>query len=211
MAAGAERAVGGQRDSAILACREQAGAVFEGAELHLVHHRACLGDRQHRIDLLGAEVGDPDRARVAAIVRLLHPGPGPGRPVLRPVHEVEVDLVHAEAAQAPLDLGRRVVATGEELRGDEHVLTRDSALTQRLADAGLVAVGLGRVDVAVAGLERPAHRVLAFRAILDLPDTEAEHRHLGAVGERSGLVKPRVHGHGASFIRGLLRSFPELI
>ena len=93
-------------------------------------------------------------------------------------------------AQALLGLGDRVLAARVELGGDEHLVARHAAVPQRLADARLVAVGLGGVDVPVPELERPAHGVHARRPVRHLPDAEPEHGQLVSVGELREL-----HGH----------------
>jgi hypothetical protein len=99
------------------------------------------------------------------------------------VHHVQVDVVDAELFEAAFSLRNRVLAAGPELCGDEYLLARDAALAQALPDAVLVAVGLGRVDVPVSELERPADRVDAFGSVRHLPDAEPEHRHLVPVRE----------------------------
>ena len=99
--------------------------------------------------------------------------------------DVEVDLVHAQPFEAALRLGLRVLARREELGREEDLIARHVAVAQRAADALLVAVGLRRVDMAVAELERRADRVLALRAVRHLPDAEAEQRDLVAVGEHT--------------------------
>src|SRR5271166_6702215 len=131
---------------------EQLASVLERAELDLVEGRWDRGGRDHLVQLADIEVGDADRARVAELASPLHARPGPERTALGPVDDVEVDVVEAEPPQAPLSLGGRIRARGIELGRDEHVLARDAALTQRTADALLVAVGLGGVDVPVAEL-----------------------------------------------------------
>ena len=183
-----------------LARGEQPAAVFERAELDLVDDRSRGGDPEQLVDLGDAEVGDADRAGVAALPGLLHARPGPRRPTLRPVDDVQVDVVDAEPPEAVLGLARRIGVAREELGRDEHLLPGDAALAQRPADALLVAVGLRRVDVAVAELERPAHGVLALRPVGYLPDAESQHGNLLAVAE---LVERLVVGQVA-----LLNSFP---
>src|SRR4029077_16949716 len=79
---------------------------------------------------------------------------------------------------------------------------RHATLAQRLADARLVAVGLGGIDVPVPELERPAHGVHAYRPVRHLPDAEPEHGQLVAVAERDGPAVPGqragVHARDAS-------------
>jgi hypothetical protein len=64
MAAGAQRAVGLERDAALLARLEQAPAELERAELDLVDDRWRLDVREQLVELGKAEVRDADRARV---------------------------------------------------------------------------------------------------------------------------------------------------
>ena len=105
-------------------------------------------------------------------MRPLHARPRPGRSTLRPVYEVEVDLVESEPAQALLCFGLRILRPWIELGRDEDLLARQAAGAQGLADGLFVAVGLRRVDVTVAELERPAHRFLGLLAGPNLPDAE---------------------------------------
>src|SRR5439155_27200201 len=152
------------------ACVEQAAPVLERTELDLVDGGRNAGLRQYGVELGGIEVAHADRSRQPSFVRTLHAWPHPSRPALRPVDEVEVDPVHPEPAQALLCLGLRVLGPRIELRRDEHLVSRQPAVAKRLADALLVAVALGRIDVAIAQLERPAHGVFRLLAGMDLPD-----------------------------------------
>src|SRR5579864_2155480 len=127
-----QRAVGLERNPAPATRLEQSLAVLVGAELDLVNHGHNRCARKHLLQLAGVEVGDTDRARIAKLARLLHPGPRPGRAARWPVDDVEVDVVDAETLQAPFDLCNRVRPRRKELRGDEHVLARNAALAQTL-------------------------------------------------------------------------------
>ena len=185
MASGSKRAVRLHDDALLLCSRQQLAAELKGAELHLVHHRlvVCRGD--HLLQLVNVEVGHADRAGVAELTSPFHPGPCPGRTALRPVDDVEVDVIDAEAPEAALKLGDRVCAPWIELRGDEHLVARHSALLQSTPHALLVAVRLGGIDMPVAELERPTNRVDRRDADRNLPDAEAKHRDLVAIRERS--------------------------
>jgi hypothetical protein len=90
------------------------------------------------------------------------------------MHDVQVNLIDAESAQALLGLGERVPARGVELRGEKNLLAGNAALAQSTPNALLVAVSLRRIDVAVPKLQCPADGVLALGTIGDLPDAEAE-------------------------------------
>src|SRR3954468_9579860 len=186
MPAGAERAVRLNRDIVLLALLEQFLAVLERAELHLIHDGPDLGHRHHLVELGHAEVRDADRARIAGLFRALHSRPGPRRAALRPVDDVQVDLVEAEPLETALRLGFRIVVARIELRGDEDLPARHAAVAKRTTDALLVPVCLRGIDVAVAELERPANRILRLGPVRDLPDAEGEERDLVAVGEYAG-------------------------
>ncbi len=112
------------------------------------------------LEVLDAEVGDADRARAPFLVDAFEGTPGVDEAVFarhRPVDQVEVDVVEAEAAETGLEgrQSRVVTLLGvPELGRDEDVLAGDARGRDRGADALLVAVGPGGVDVAVAGIER---------------------------------------------------------
>ena len=121
---------------------------------------SCSASRLQPLQVLDAEVGDADRAAAALALDPFEGAPGVEVALLgrqRPVDQVEVDVVEAEPAAALLEgLQGRVVALLRvpELGGDEDLLARDPGGGDRGADAGLVAVGGGGVDVAVAGRQR---------------------------------------------------------
>ena len=96
--------------------RQQAAPVLHGAELDLVNHGHGAADGDDRVDLGRAVVGHADRLREAALQRPLHAGPRPERAAPRPVHQVEVDLVEAEPAQALLQFCGRVLARRGRIR-----------------------------------------------------------------------------------------------
>src|SRR5450756_3118647 len=141
MAARAERAVGLKHDAEPLAGVEQPAPVLERAELHLVDDGCRRARRDDLVKVRLAEVGDADGGGEPALPRLLHPWPGPQRAALRPVHQVQVDLVDPEPPQALLKLRDGVLAPGVELRGDEHLAAVHAAVVQRLPHARLVAIG----------------------------------------------------------------------
>src|SRR5262245_35760809 len=123
---------------------------------------------------------------MSTVACYLHAWPGPGRTALRPVDDVQVDVVDVQLLQAALDRCDGILPPGMELGRDEHLFARNAALEQPLADALLVAVGLCRVDVSVSELERPAHRIDAFPAVLNLPDAESEQRYFVPVRKHTG-------------------------
>src|SRR5204863_2589059 len=95
VSAGPERAVRLEGDVVLLAGLEHRSPVLEGAELHLVDHWRDGGDGEQRLQFADVEVGDADRAGVAQLARPFHARPGPGGTALRPVDDVQVDVVDA--------------------------------------------------------------------------------------------------------------------
>ena len=128
------------------------------------------------------------RARLLLVDALEGP-PGIDEAVLarhRPVDQVEVDVVEPESLEARLEGGQgRVVALLRvpQLGGDEDVLAGQARGGERRADAGLVAVGGGGVDVAVAGVKRLLDDPLGVLG-RDLEDAEPELGNLDAIVER---------------------------
>src|SRR6266480_6386364 len=124
---GSEWTVGLGDDVASVCGFEQTSPVLERAELHLVDDGRIARDRKDGVELLDTEVRYADRPRVPQFLGPLHARPRPGRTALRPVNDVEVDVVDAQALQALLRLDHRVLAAWVELGRDEHVLARDTA------------------------------------------------------------------------------------
>ena len=155
--------------------------------------------RKDGVEVRNAEVGDADGAGIPLLLCSLHPVPRPGRAALRPVDDVEVHGVDAEALEAALHLRLRVAVAGVELRGDEHLLARQADLTKGASDAALVPVCLGGVDLAISRLESPAHGVFAGPPVWYLPHAEPEKRDLVAVGQHSipSVCRYRAWRHGA--------------
>jgi hypothetical protein len=136
---------------------------------------------------MGVEVRDADRLGPAGAVDLLQRLPRldvvdvDGRQ--RPVDEEQVDVVELQLGERPVEGPERVVPAVEavvELGGHEDLLARDAGVADALADALLVPVHLGGVDVPVTDLQGGLHRLRGLLR-LDLVDAEAELRDLHAV------------------------------
>ena len=155
-----------------------------GVHLDLVHRRGHVRLRGEPREVGDLEVGDADRTGPAVGLELLERLPGGDEVAVvprrqRPVDEEQVDLVEARARTG---CGRRPCGR-RRARGSRcsacwsrtDVVAGDAGRGDRLADALLVAVHLGGVDVPVAGLERLAGDL---RGVLrwDLEDAEAELR-----------------------------------
>ncbi len=107
---------------------------------------------------------------------------------MRPVDQVQVDVVQAELAERGVEgAQRRVVPLlgVPQLGGDEQLLARQARGGQRPAGALLVGVDRGGVDAAVSGLQRGGDG-RGRLGVRHLPDAEAELRHPHAVVEGDG-------------------------
>ena len=134
-------------------------------QLDLVHRRHRVGLGGQPLQVLDLEVRDADRARAAVLAELLERPPG--RDVVAvvergegPVDEEQVDVVEAQLGERAVERPAGVVGPVEavvQLAGHEDVAAVEPGRADRLADAPLVAVHLGGVDVPVADLQRLAH------------------------------------------------------
>lgn len=126
-------------------------------------------------------------------------------PGLRAVDDHQVDDVEAERSQRSLDarLGLGVALDpGVDLGRDEEFVARDAAVAQAFADAALIAVGLGRVDVAVADLHRLPDG-LRDLAIVDPPGAQAELGNADPIGERVGFTQHHSDLSAGSSVAGV--------
>src|SRR3954471_13770542 len=120
-------------------------------ELDLVDRGTTVGLGFQPLQIVDAEVRDADRPGIPLVPNPLEGAPRVDEAVVRgnrPVDQVQVDVVHAEAPEA---LGthteRRVesVARVPELRRDEDLVARDPRAGDRFSHALLVAVRRGGV------------------------------------------------------------------
>jgi hypothetical protein len=86
------------------------------------------------------------------------------------VDQIEVDVVEAQPRQALLEFARGTHVRGQQLGRHEHLLAREAASLERGAHALLVAIQRGRVDVAIAGFQRPLYGLLGLASGGHLPD-----------------------------------------
>jgi len=106
----------------------------------------------------------------------------------------EVKVLETKTLQHLVQLlGRDVFAVliGPELAGHPDTVTRDTAVLDGAADAALIAVCVGRVDVAVTGLQGRQHRIVSDFSFGDRIDAEAELGHHDAIVKGKGGL---VHG-----------------
>jgi hypothetical protein len=158
-------------------------------ELDLVHRRGDAGGVGDAGQVCLGEVGDADRSDQALLLAVDERPPRLRVQVpagVRPVDQMEVYVVGAEALERAADRGDRVVvrvvASGH-LRGDPHLLAGQPGAANRLAHLALVLVVHRGVEQAVAGLECLSHRLDAVLAP-QRDRAEADRREGGAVVER---------------------------
>jgi len=131
-----------------------------GTQLNLVHVRRDTGLVEHALQMGRLEVGCANGAESGVFEHRLETPQCIDVAILvrvRPMHQQEIDVVDAQSLQA-----RFVRVTDAidamppaiELRGDEDLGPIDTRVPDGLSDRILIAVVLGRVDQAVAGLER---------------------------------------------------------
>ena len=192
--------VGLDADALRLAELQQLAGRVPGVDQQLVHVRGHLGVLEQVLEVGAQEVRHPDGADGPGPVRLLEGAPHLAvllgvvagaelGPRLRGVDEHQVDVVQPHRLQRLLDRGDRalvVLDLGGDLRRDEQLLAGDPGSAHSLADAALVAVGLGGVDVAVADLDRRTDGVRGL-VVVDEPGAEPEAGDPGAAGEGIGL------------------------
>jgi hypothetical protein len=177
------------RDAVLASVRGDLAVLEVGMQLDLVHRRDGVRLGGEPLEMLDLEVRDADRSRAAVGVELLERIPRRDEVAAvqrrqRPVDEEEVDVVGAELLERPVECTPRVVRLVEavvELARDPDIVAVEPRGGDRGADAVLVAVHLGGVDVAIAGLERSRGRTLGVGARADLEDAEPELRDAAAV------------------------------
>ena len=151
------------RDAVRLAVRAHLVVGEVRVQLDLVDRRHDVGLGGQALEVRDLEVRDADRAGAAVALELLERLPRRDEVAVverrqRPVDEEQVDVVEAERRQRPVERARaRRRARWKPLLS--LLVTKTSPRSRpdartRLADARLVAVHLGGVDVAVADLER---------------------------------------------------------
>ena len=112
------------------------------------------------------------------------------RSATRPMNQIQIHILQPQTLQARIDpLLHALVPRVIELGGNPDLRARDPGVADGGADFGFVAVGEGRVDVAVAGFEGGEDGVVDFVGG-GLPGAEADNGDLGA----------RVEGRGAPWV-----------
>ena len=171
-----------------------------------------------------AKVGDTNVLHLARLGQLLHLLPRVdvvpalmvllqvlGRGAARPVDQVQVDVVEPEALETRVDaLLHALVPRVVELGGDPDFSAGYAGVADAGANLGLVAVGEGGVDVAVAGLEGREDGVVDLIGP-GLPGAEADDGDLGARVEGRGAPGGVLVGaSGGEFEETELGSFVEV-
>ena len=190
-----ERAVALDQHAAVGVRGQQRRVITGRAPRDLVDRGALAGRRDQLVDLGDAVVAHPDAAAQALVSQReeLTPQRHQGPPAWRPVHQPQVDVGHAEGAQALVQVGAGAVGVARlQLGGDEHLAAVQAAVPDGPADLGLVAVHGGGVDVPVAELQGVRDGLVGAPA-RQLPGAEPDHRH----GDPGTQVCHRNIGHSA--------------
>src|SRR5829696_2239095 len=204
-----EGGIGLDDDVVLGALPNGVGRVESDEPADLVDHGLRLACREEAVEVLGPEVRYADGLDPTVGQELLHGLPD--LPVLLPavladivprprrVDEVEVEIVQADLAYCGLELLERLVVClrlGRQLRGDVDLLPRNARVAHRAPDGGLVVVGPGRVDVAVAHPQGVSDGVVTLFALRDQPGAEPDLGNLVSVAE--GVVLDQ-HAHQFSY------------
>ena len=157
--------------------------LLEDMGLDLVHGGLHAGEVLDVQIAVRAKVGNADGTNFSGVVELLHGAVGAVIIAEGLVDQQQVQVIGLQLAQGFLNgsLGLFVTGVGDpHLRGQEELLAGQAARGQRFAHAFLVAVGLGRVDAAVAHVDGVQHAALGVLR-RGLVDAVAQLRHLDAV------------------------------
>jgi hypothetical protein len=150
--------------------------------LDLIGKHRRVEDITGPVDVRWLEIRDTDPFDQAIVVQLIECRKGLGGFVLtgRPVDVEQVDVVRAEFVETLIG-GLDDIVVSEvadpDFRGEKDILAGHVCGGDTLTDGRLVAVGLGGVDVAVAGLKRRGDTLGTLVVVFVLPGSQSEHRH----------------------------------
>ena len=193
-----ERAVGLDDDAVLPAERRGVAPLQERRQLDLIDGGDVPGGAEQLVQVRHQKVADADRPGALLLVEALQRPPGV-QPLAgdRPVEQVEVDVVQAQALQTGVEGAQRAVVAlvvVPELGRHEQLLARDAAGANAGADVCFIAVDARGVDVAVADAQRLQHRLARRRAGRCLPDAQPNLRNHGARIQRDRGGRHVGHG-----------------
>ncbi len=182
------------RDAMRLAIRHDLTLLPGRMQLDLVDGRVLAGLLVQALEMLGKEVAHAERLHTALRAELLERLPGlPGTPVerRRPMQHVHVHVIELQQFELTVErlAGRIVPLLGiAQLRGDPQVLAvlplGEARGLERAADAGLVVVSGGAVDMPVSGSQGAFHNGSdAF--VIDTQHAKADLRNQMTVAQRN--------------------------
>ena len=160
--------IGGEGEAVPAAGRQHRRLVEIGVVLALVGDERLARQRHRLVEQRDREVGDADMAGEPGALALGTAPRSLPRSGMAALGQWIRRRSTASSREPPQARLRRAleIAGGEivrpDLGGDEDLVARHAAGAEPGADRLLVAVHRGRVDVAVAGLERPSHRLGAL-------------------------------------------------
>ena len=149
---------------------------------HLIHRGNHVGVLEQRFDVMDVIVAHADGTGAALFVELLHLFPHAEVTVVftdRPVDQIEIDVIGAQALQR-CGKGSLFVFGADfvvpELGGDPDLVARNAAVLNGAADRCFVAIDRCGVDVAIACVQRPAHRIVGFFAVFGTEYAQTQNR-----------------------------------
>jgi len=145
--------------------------------LDLIAHQRLVGGLHRLVQQLDGEVGNAELFHVTGLFHFRHRAQGLGQrdAIVRPVDEQKIDLVDAQLAQAllhgPLDV-LRCHAGMRDLGRHHHVGTL-ARFAYALAHFSFIGIGLCRIDMAIAEMDRLLDEASAVSAV-QFPSAESD-------------------------------------
>src|SRR5215471_8148506 len=171
-----EGTVGFHHDAFFAADLARVAVLQERRYLDLIDRRNGVGNGEKLFQMGSNEVAHTDRPRPLLFVKAFEGAPGV-EPLAanRPVDEIKVDVIEAEARKAAVESAQGLVVAlvfVPQLGGDEDFLPCDAARSDPVADVGLVAINSGGVDMSIAEAQSRCDGMAGRFPARRLPDAE---------------------------------------
>ena len=179
-----QRAIGGDREAMLAAGRDDLGLVEKRMDFDLVVHQRLIRGLNGLIQHPAGEICHADVARQPGALERAQRLHAFGHRNLRarPVDQQQIDGRKVERLEALIDGTLELVEPVPiNLGGQEHIVAADARCANPLPHFAFVAVVLGRVDVAVAEVQRGLDR-LDTHVALQRHGAKADARNPGAIG-----------------------------
>ena len=100
------------------------------------------------------------------------------------MNEIQIQIIQLQALHGPLKGCKRAViavSLNPQLRGDKQLFAGDAAPLDPSTNSGLVEVRGGRIDQAIAGINRVNHALLTGCGVRNLEHAKAKQRHCNSI------------------------------